>query len=187
MKTSLLQLTVLCAATIASADTMLFHSESSGTFTILSDPALPTFEVGIEHPTVNATPFGIQSLSAHQTVSLIGTPSIAGAFILTDLGGDLIYGSYLTDLVFLGPTEAMADGTISFNGGTGRYSEASGGGLISAAIHLANGTSEIVLDGRLAIPESGGALAVASLGLVGAMFLTRRSSERARQVRLPLD
>ena len=176
MTRSILLAATLCCATSALAETVLFHSESSGSFSILSDPTLPVFDVGIDHPVVNATPFPMQSLAAFQTVSLLGPPSITGSFTLTDLGGDLLFGSYLADLMFLGTTESVADGAFSFTGGTGRYEDASGGGRIAAAIHLASGTSEIILDGHLAVPESGGVMALASLVAVGLTFVRRRSA-----------
>jgi hypothetical protein len=187
-RTILLTATLYCA-TSALAQTLVFHSESSGSFSILSDPTLPVFDVGIDHPVVNATPFPMQSLAAVQTVSLLGPPSIAGSFTLTDLEGDLLFGSYFADLMFLGPTESVADGAFSFTGGTGRYEDASGGGRIAAAIHLASGTSEIILDGHLVVPESGGVMALASLVAVGITFVRRRSvrNETAVQQQSAVD
>lgn len=86
-----------------------------------------------------------------------------------------VSGSYLTDLNFLGPTEAVANGTFSFTGGTGPFQNASGGGNMMAAIHLATGTSEITIDGRITVPDAGDPLAPAMLSLLGLTFIQRRS------------
>jgi hypothetical protein len=178
MKT-MLPIVLLAAAATATAlaSPVSFHSTSSGSFSILTDPALPVFDVGIAHPNVVATPFTFQSLYAEQTVDLTGVPTITGSFTLTDPNGFLLSGAYVTDLTFLGPTEAVANGTFSFTGGTGPFQKASGGGNMMAAIHLATGTSEITIDGRITVPDAGDPLAPAMLSLLGLTFIQRRSRQ----------
>ncbi len=181
MKT-LIPIVLLAASVSALAAPVSFLSNSSGSFSILTDPTLPVFDVGIIHPNVVATPFTFQSLHAEQTVDLTGVPTINGVFTLTDPNGFLLSGSYATDLTFLGPTESVANGTFAFTGGTGPFQNASGGGLITAAIHLATGTSEITLDGRVTVPDECGPLVPALLGFLGLTFIhqrTRRMSSSA--------
>lgn len=167
---------VTLTAAASFAGTVPFHSESNGTFAFLSDPSLPVFQVGIDHPVVNATPFDFQTFQGEQTVNLIAPPPIVGSFTLTMGGGDTLLGSYVSDLTFLGTGEAVADGTFSFQGGTGLFKGASGGGTMFASIDLANGTSGIRMDGSLTVPDAGSTLSLTSLGLFGLALTRRRGS-----------
>ena len=167
----------LTTAASALAGPVAFHSESSGTFAILSDPSLPIFQVGIEHSIVSATPFAFQTLEAEQTVDLTGPPAIIGSFTLGDSAGNTLLGSYFASLMFLGPVESVATGTFSFTGGTGLFAGASGDGTIRATIHLGNSNSEITLDAPLTVPDSASALGLLSIGL-GGLVVMRRGSHR---------
>ena len=74
--------------------------------------------------------------------------SFTGEYIITGANGDTIYGTYAGHFVPIpGSDELRPDATWTIDGGTGRFTGATGGGPVSGHGTLAGGV--IILDGTI--------------------------------------
>lgn len=81
---------------------------------------------------------GAITLETTETVNLCAGPDgakVTGEFVLTAANGDQIFGVYETIAILA--TEVTAFGNYTITGGTGRFADATGQGVISAVGSLA--------------------------------------------------
>jgi hypothetical protein len=72
-----------------------------------------------------------------------------GEFTLTAANGDQLFGTYEGRFIPLDPPLAAIDGEFTFDGGTGRFVGATGGGDASGVQNLATGEATVELKGTI--------------------------------------
>jgi hypothetical protein len=121
---------------------------SARPFTVTLDGfASPEFQpdgctiVNDEHGTGQASHLGAISWQSHEVVNVCSNPEgadVEGEIVITAANGDQVFGTYYT-LAHLdfGAGQVRALGSYQITGGTGRFVNASGQGIISAVGSLA--------------------------------------------------
>lgn len=154
-----------------------FEATSSGGFTAAGIPPSDV-AVHITHSVVAASPYWFDTLVADETVQFTTVPPsiVDGSFTFAINGGDELTGTFIGTLIPTGNLgEYTASGPFSFNGGTGMFATASGGGQLDAWIQFLDeygtvGISRIQWEGKIGgVPDGGisaGLLAM-SLLLIG--------------------
>jgi hypothetical protein len=94
-----------------------------------------------EHGTGQASHLGAISWQSHEVVNLCSNPDgaeVEGDIVITAANGDQVFGTYetLAHLDF-GAGQVRALGSYQITGGTGRFVDAAGQGIISAVGSLA--------------------------------------------------
>jgi hypothetical protein len=98
------------------------------------DPDDPCVLLNTETAEIRGTHLGAGTWSSFETVNFCMIPGVGvvdGAFTLTAANGDQIFGTYDT-IVIVGDGTIAASGTFEITGGTGRFDDASGSGIIDA-------------------------------------------------------
>jgi hypothetical protein len=102
----------------------------------------PRFVRNDETGTGNATHLGLYSWTSVEIVDFIGFPpdvAVCGSFTMTAADGDKLYGAYETTGRLIDPVTLEVQGTFTFTGGTGRFANAAGGGVLGAKAYLSEG------------------------------------------------
>ena len=96
-----------------------------------------------------ATHMGRIEIQQHHFAHLETGLFDGGVFVITAANGDSLEGTYSG---YLTPTNVAGEfeihGSLTFDGGTGRFADASGEGAASGIQH-ADGTAELILDGMI--------------------------------------
>jgi hypothetical protein len=135
---------VFCLALTAS---VAANPETRPFSVTLDGHASPVFQpdgctiINDEQGTGRARHLGAISWQSHEVVNLCTNPEgadVVGEFVLTAADGDQVFGTYqtLAHLDF-GAGQVRALGGFQITGGTGRFVDASGQGIISAVGSLA--------------------------------------------------
>jgi hypothetical protein len=127
---------------IGASTTMSATAELRPLAVTLDGHAAPVFQpdgctiINDEQGSGQARHLGAISWQSHEVVDVCSNPDgadVVGEFILMAANGDQVFGSYqtLAHLDF-GAGEVRALGAFQITGGTGRFADASGQGIISA-------------------------------------------------------
>lgn len=104
-----------------------------------NDPCVFTNE---ETGSGNSTHLGAFVWSDVETVNFCTVPggvSVVGSFVMTAANGDAVTGDLTTTGLFQMNGDLLIDGTYSIAGGTGRFVDATGEGLVNITAQLSPG------------------------------------------------
>jgi hypothetical protein len=139
---------------IAAKDQVPFKARISGTstYTFLS----PTEVLEEFSGTGQGAHLGRFDAEQSHTVDLATTEVLGGTFTFTAANGETVFGTYSGRGAPLSAVLVLFEGTFTIEGGTGRFSDATGEGdmfgLIDISDFPASGTADLTLDGTISSP-----------------------------------
>ena len=137
---------------VAAGQQVPFHGSLAGVFTLTPIPDTPLATVSA-NLTGNATHLGRFTLALPETVDFSKTPPFAtGTFIFIAANGDTVFGSFSGAPDSGAPPVIHVTEIATIEGGTGRFTDASGGFTISRSVDLDHLTSSGSFDGIISSP-----------------------------------
>lgn len=134
---------------LPAAEQVPFKATFSGGGAAITRPdRCPVLTVEIRG-TGNATHLGRFTTEQSHCAEPASLDFTEGVFTLTAANGDQLDGTYLGEFVPLEPPLFSIDGQFTFDGGTGRFAGATGGGEATGVQNLATGEVTVSLVGTI--------------------------------------